>query len=89
MYGTHTWEFPKIRVPYLRVLIIGILVFSVLYWGPLFTETPTWLPFVLSDICIKPRSRHWEDLSLAAMPIRVLVAVLGGDGAVVVAEEVS
>ena len=34
------WEFPKIRVPYLGVLMIRILLFRVLYWGPLFSETP-------------------------------------------------
>ena len=33
------WDFPKIRVPYLGVLIIRILLFRVLYWGPLFSET--------------------------------------------------
>ena len=34
------WEFPKIRVPYFGVLIIRILLFRVLYSGPLFSETP-------------------------------------------------
>ena len=33
------WEFPKIRVPYFAVLIKRILLFRVLYWGPLFSET--------------------------------------------------
>ena len=37
---THMWDFPKIRVPYLGVLIISILLFRVLYLGPLFSETP-------------------------------------------------
>ena len=32
--------FPKIRVPDFGVLIIRILLFSVLYWGPLLSETP-------------------------------------------------
>ena len=36
-----TWEFPKIGVPYFGDLIIRILLFRVLYWGPLFSETPT------------------------------------------------
>ena len=27
-------------VPYFEVLIIRILLFRVLYWGPLFSETP-------------------------------------------------
>ena len=36
------WEFPKIRVPYFGVLIIRILLFGVLYEGPLFSETPIW-----------------------------------------------
>ena len=30
----------EIRVPYFGVLIIGVLLFRVLYWGPLFSETP-------------------------------------------------
>ena len=34
------WEFPKIGVPYFGDLIIRILLFRVLYWGPLFLETP-------------------------------------------------
>ena len=34
------WDFPKIRVPYLGVLMIRILLFRVLYWGPLFSEPP-------------------------------------------------
>ena len=29
------WDFPKIRVPYFGVLIIRILLFRVLYKGPL------------------------------------------------------
>ena len=33
-------EFPKIGVPYLGVLIIRILLFGVLYEGPLCSETP-------------------------------------------------
>ena len=37
--GRLMWGFPKIRVPYLGVLIIRILLFMVLYWGPLFSET--------------------------------------------------
>ena len=40
-------EFPKIRVPYLGVLKIRILVFRVLYKGPLFSETPK------SNGCVK------------------------------------
>ena len=39
--GLGFFQFPKIRVPYLGVLIIRILLFRVLYWGPLFSETPT------------------------------------------------
>ena len=34
------WEFPKTGVPYYGDLIIRILLFRVLYWGPLFSETP-------------------------------------------------
>ena len=35
------WEFPRIRgALFLGVLIIRILLFRVLYWGPLFSETP-------------------------------------------------
>ena len=33
-------EFPKTRVPYLGFLMIRILLFRVLYKGPLFSETP-------------------------------------------------
>ena len=33
-------EFPKIRVPYVGVLILRILPCRVLHWGPLFSETP-------------------------------------------------
>ena len=33
-------EFPKIGVPYFGVLITRILLFRVLYWGPLLSETP-------------------------------------------------
>ena len=29
------WEFPKLGVPYFGVLIIRIVLFRVLYWGPL------------------------------------------------------
>ena len=32
--------FRKFRVPYFGVLVIRILLFRVLYWGPLFSETP-------------------------------------------------
>ena len=39
-----TWEFPKIRrYLILGVLIVRILLFGVLYWGPLFSEPPTLL----------------------------------------------
>ena len=34
------WDFPKIRVPCFGVHIIRILLFRVLYWGPLFSEIP-------------------------------------------------
>ena len=35
------WEFAKIRgVPYFGVPIIRILLFGILYWDPLFSETP-------------------------------------------------
>ena len=33
--ASETWG-----VPYFRVLTIRILLFRVLYWGPLFSETP-------------------------------------------------
>ena len=48
----HEWDFPKIRVPYLGVLIIRILLFRVLYWGPLFSETPKYKS--LQNACIIP-----------------------------------
>ena len=34
------WEFPKLGVPYLAVLLIRTLVFKVLYQGPPFPEAP-------------------------------------------------
>ena len=34
------WEFPEIRGTLFGVLIIRILLFRVLYWGPLFSESP-------------------------------------------------
>ena len=34
------WLQLKPLVPYFGVLIIRILLFRVLYWGPLFSETP-------------------------------------------------
>ena len=35
------WELPEIKgVPYFGVLILRILLFGVLHWGPLFSETP-------------------------------------------------
>ena len=34
------WDFPKIRAPYFGVLIIRILLFRVLYWGPYFRKPP-------------------------------------------------
>ena len=41
--GVPIWEFPKIRgVPDFGVLIIRILLFRVLYWGPQLSETPIW-----------------------------------------------
>ena len=43
MKGLGFREFPKIGVPYLGVLTIRILLFRVLYWGPLFSETPIWV----------------------------------------------
>ena len=47
--GGDMWDFPKNRgVPYFGVLIIGILLFRVLYWGPLFSQTPMW--------ALKPRT---------------------------------
>ena len=41
----YIWEFPKIGVPYFAVLIIskGILLFGVLYWDPLFSETSIYI----------------------------------------------
>ena len=35
-------SFRKLGVPYFGVLIIRILLFTVLYSGPLFSETPKW-----------------------------------------------
>ena len=41
------WDVPKIRVPYSGILIKRILLFRVLYEGPLFSENPpdvSWPP---------------------------------------------
>ena len=38
------WGFPKNRVPYFGVLVIRVLLFRVLYLGPLFSETPSYIP---------------------------------------------
>ena len=35
-------SFRKLGVPYFGVLITRILLFRLLYWGPLFSETATW-----------------------------------------------
>ena len=47
LYGTDTWvrfqefgSFRKLRVPEFGVLQIRILLFRVLYKGPIFSETP-------------------------------------------------
>ena len=37
------WEFPKMRGTLFGVPIVRILLFRVLYWGPLFSETPIWV----------------------------------------------
>ena len=39
IYGS----FRKLGVPYFGVRIISILLFRVLFWGPLFSETPIFL----------------------------------------------
>ena len=59
-----TWEFPKIGVPYFGVLIIRILLFRVLYLGPLFSETPTF-PETVQSHCV----RLW---SLVLRPVKSL-----------------
>ena len=38
--GLKNGSFRKLGVPYFGVLIIRILLFGVLYMGPLFSETP-------------------------------------------------
>ena len=38
--GSRMWDFPKIRVPYVGVLIMRILLFRVLSSGPLFFGNP-------------------------------------------------
>ena len=53
------WDFPKIRVPYFGVLIIRILLFRVLYWGPLFSETPKCALADLADVGVA-----WEEVGV-------------------------
>ena len=49
-------------VPYFRVLINRILLFRVLYWGPLFPEIPTYTCGLLDRRASNPRgfSRLWS-----------------------------
>ena len=54
-------KFPKIGVPHLGVLIVRILLFRVLYWGPLFSETP------VSELCQTPQK--WERKSWQTTPL--------------------
>ena len=49
--GANMWEFPKIGVPYFGVLIIRVLLFRLLYSGPLFSETS------MSVLLLRGRSR--------------------------------
>ena len=62
--STTIWEFPKIGVPYLGVLIIRILLFRVLYQGPLFSETPIYIDYA-NGPCM-PSGKHDEDHEDAA-----------------------
>ena len=49
----YTWEFPKISDTFFGVLIMRILLFRVLYWGPLFSETPACM-FRQRDLLLSP-----------------------------------
>ena len=60
-YGT----FRKLGVPYFGVLIIRILLFRLLYWGPLFSETP----LSLYDWCPRPQKLPEPLLSPGINPL--------------------
>ena len=49
--------FPKIRGSLFGVLIIRILLFRVLYWDPLFSETPIWIYNGLQDFRRRVRKK--------------------------------
>ena len=66
---------PKIRVPDFGVLIIRILLLRVLYWGPLFAETPYGIMTLCSfpeftTLYMDPFGRH---PLLASKPILLTV----------------
>ena len=45
-------SFRKLGVPHLGALIIKILLFRVLYWGPVFSETPIWALIIAYTILV-------------------------------------
>ena len=57
------WEFPKIRGTLFGVPIIRILLFRVLYQGPLFSETPICIASkVIYDILIYYNDEYTRDI---------------------------
>ena len=74
-----SWEFPKIGVPYFGDLIIRILPFRVLYWGPLFSETPTSIPVTAEMALIREKGAcngHSEHSVSAAVRNHTKVTVV-------------
>ena len=62
-----TWEFLKPRIPYFGVLIRRILLFRVLYSGPLFLELRGPVSFLLGRIGPARLQRSKTSLALAAL----------------------
>ena len=74
------WEFLKLRGYLIGVLLIRILLFWVLYWGPLFSETPVWLEYLsvcsLTNLLTplsKPNSLHSTRSASFRSPFEFLI----------------
>ena len=68
-FGTHPYEsFPKLGIPYFGVLIMRILLFRVLYSGPLFRYSPilesrgSYLATAIMKMCLRKWSGDGEGL---------------------------
>ena len=72
-YSREVGSFRKLGVPYLGVLIIRILLFRVLYRGPIFSETLKWQSYkpLNCDVgsCIRPKVLAGRPYLLQDRPI--------------------